>query len=314
MVTKMGLVHLALVAGLIAKVLSAPDSPNIIYIIMDDMGFSDMSSRGGEYSTPNLDELYANSINLQYHYIGLLCSPSRSQILTGRYAWNFGLSNMMPFGYTQIAAVPTGFPTIANILREYGGYDTYAVGKWHTGYSSDAHTPLYRGFDEYYGFLVNGIWYTNKTVELPFIEGAYIDWWANENVDHYTQYVYSTFVSRNKAVAIINKHASSDGTNENPFYIYLAFQAPHETLQNIESDGSDTCDTITDSTRKQYCENIVAVDNSVGSIVSTLEENDLYDNTLIVFTTDNGGMFSSGGCNYPLRYAVYIYIYIFDNN
>ena len=92
-----------------------------------------MSSRGGEFETPHLDELYNNSINLQYHYIGLLCSPSRSQILTGRYAWNLGLSAMTPFGYTQIPSIPAGLPTIANLLREYGGYDTYAIGKWHAG-------------------------------------------------------------------------------------------------------------------------------------------------------------------------------------
>ena len=290
-ITNIRLILVSLVVAIISisSALSAPDRPNIIYIIMDDMGWADMSARGGEYNTPNLDELYTNSINLENHYIGLLCSPSRSQILTGRYAWNFGLSSLQPFGYSQIAAVPTGLPTIGNILREYGGYNTYAVGKWHTGYSSNAHTPLYRGFDEFYGFLVTGIWYTNKTVGLPYFDGSYIDWWANENVDYYTQYIYSTFVSRNKVVSIINRHVSNDNTN--PFYIYLAFQAPHDTLQSVTSDESDTCDSITtDSKRKKYCENIVAVDNAVGTIVNTLEENDLYDNTLIVFTSGMCGL------------------------
>ena len=180
----------------------------------------------------------------------------------------------------------------------------------HIGYATDDHTPLYRGFDEFYGFLGTGIYYSNKTATIGAIQGEYIDWWANENLDYYTQYIYSTFVSRNKAVSIIDRHASNDGeTRKNPFYIYLAFQAPHATLQNVQSDGSDTCDNITNSKRFKYCQNIVAVDNSVGTIVDTLKQNDLYDNTLIVFTSDNGGMYGAGGCNYPLRYIHCAYMF-----
>ena len=235
-----------------------------------------------------------------------MCSPSRSQIFTGRYAWNFGLSAMQPFGYIQIAAFPSGVPTIGNLLREYGGYDTYAVGKWHTGYSTNDHTPLYRGFEEFYGFLGTGIYYSNKTAAATFYPREYIDWWANDYIDYYTQYMFSTFVSRNKAISIIDKHATNGGIGENPFYIYLAFQAPHETLQNVESDGSDTCNGITNEDRFRYCQNIVAVDNAVGSIVTSLKENELYDNTLIVFTTDNGGAYSVGACNYPLRFDFFL--------
>ena len=154
------MLHVAVVSALtLMMVRPSHASPNIIYILMDDMGNSDMSARGGEFGTPNLDDLYYSSINLRSHYSGLLCSPARSQILTGRYAWNFGYSRLSPFGYLSLRGIPLGVPTIGNLLKEYTNYDTYAVGKWHVGYSTWEHTPTHRGFDEFYGFFVTGISY-----------------------------------------------------------------------------------------------------------------------------------------------------------
>ena len=118
------------------------DSPNIIFMLFDDLGYADISATGAEYETPNLDDLYADSIHVEAHYTGVLCSPSRSQILTGRYAWNMGLSKLHAFGYCQISAFPTALPTIGTLLKEYTNYDTYALGKWHVGYSTYDHTPL----------------------------------------------------------------------------------------------------------------------------------------------------------------------------
>ena len=275
-------------------------SPNIIFLLTDDMGYADISARGSEFETPHLDNLYEHSIVLNSHYIGLLCSPSRSQILTGRYAWNMGLSNFSPFGPTKIMAIPGAFPTIADILGEYTDYKSYAVGKWHVGYSTENHIALSRGFDQFHGFYTTGIFYQNKTREWTKSRNPkyYIDWRKNEEIDYDTQFEYSTYVTRDRILTIIDNHAN----NNKPFYIYAAFQAPHDPLAYVESNNMANCDGIDDSDRYVYCLNILALDSSVGSIVSQLKLNDMWDNTLIVVTSDNGGAVDKGGCNYPLRY------------
>ena len=304
------LTFIHVIVATLANVPQKSSTPNIIFILMDDIGFADLSATGAEYNTPNLDKLYNNAIHLNRHYVGLLCSPSRSQILTGRYAFYFGLSSYEPFFYQEITAVPSGFPTIANLLQSYANYSTYVVGKWHTGYSTWEHTPLWRGFDEFYGFMVGGVDYWNKSTGPPGHDGAktrYIDWWANNTVDYETRFTFSTFVQRDRAIEVINKQ--QDG--ENAFYMYLAFEAPHETLEKVSSSNDDTCEDLIDINpqRYLYCLNIVAVDESIGAIMDTLKNNSLWDNTLIVFTSDNGGEIQDGGCNYPLRY-VCMFVYV----
>ena len=278
-------------------------SPNIIYIITDDMGYADISARESEFETPHLDNLYDHSIVLNSHYIGLLCSPSRSQILSGRYAWNMGLSAQNPFGPQAISSIPGAFPTIADILREYTNYKSYAVGKWHVGFSTWNHTALKRGFDEFHGFYTTGIYYQNKT--RLFIQKYFIDWRENENVDYDTQFEYSTYVTRDKILSFIDAHSENGDDANIPFFIYAAFQAPHDPLAYVDSNNMENCDNINDANRKLYCLNVLALDQSIGSIVTELKSNNLWDNTLIVFTTDNGGTYSNGACNFPLRLSLY---------
>ena len=304
------------------------DVPNIIYIILDDIGYADLSTLGAEFATPNLDALYESSVHINNHYVGLLCSPSRSQILTGRAAWNMGLSDVVPFFYGQLSSIPSAIPTVGELFKEYTDYTTYVVGKWHVGYSTQAHGPLERGFDHFYGFYGTNIMYSNKSVEWSHGQGyKYIDWWEDKEIDLKTWKEYSTFVSRDKTIQIIEKHAVKNNKNEknkntqdtdntiayrndDPFFMYLAFQAPHFPMEYVETENMHTCDrtyleTSTmggkyisndDSSyyRYLYCLNMVALDNSIGDIVSSLKENNIWDNTMIVFTSDNGGEFDYG--------------------
>ena len=282
-------------------------TPNIIFFLLDDFGYGDISAFGAEYETPNLDDYYYNSIDLRSHYIGLKCSVSRSQILTGRYAWNFGLSAISepPFDVDQFAAFPAGVPSIGNLFKEYTSYDTYVVGKWHAGYSTWEHTPLYRGFDHFYGFYGPEIWYTNKTHQL-FGGPAYIDWRKDDGVDWETQYTYSTWHERDRLLDIIDGHTEPAS---NPFYVYAALQAPHSELQYVSSENGAQCDDVPDKhNRKLYCYNILAVDQAIGEIVEALKTNDIWDDTLIVFSSDNGGNYHAGACNSPLRY---LFLFLF---
>ena len=273
---------------------NAGATPNIIFFLLDDFGYADLSATGAEYNTPNLDEFYGNSIELRSHYIGLLCSPSRTQILTGRYAWNFGISTMQAFGPSSLSNIPAGVPTIGNLLQEYTSYSTYVVAKWHVGLSTWEHTPLYRGFDHFYGFYTAGVDYYNKTAF------GYLDWREDNNVDYATQYTFSTWSSRDRLLNIIDTHGS--GENPNPFYVYAALQAPHETLEFVDSDFAQNCDHVENiDTRQLYCLNMMAVDQLFGEVVEGLKQNDLWEDTLIIFSSDNGGTYSGGACNYPYR-------------
>ena len=366
-------------------------TPNIIFILMDDMGFSDFSARGSEFTTPNLDSLYKKSIDIDKHYIGLVCSPSRSQMMTGRYAWNMGLSGMTAFSNFEINSMPRGMPTVGDLLGEYSDYKSYYTGKWHLGYATSDHCPLERGFEYFHGFYTSNIKYSDKTIEFP--DGSqYIDWRDGDDVDYDTQYEYSTYVTGDKLLGVINTHLNNDDTKDLPFYVQVPFQGMHASLESVDSDNDDTCDIITkayeishtsrdglmsinklydnmdafkrdkaaelsselsgsglgtsdgsgsdaesvtkvdpisgveihndgqdfsnddtesteDYTDGDYytnrlllCENVMAFDQVLGDLIDNLKiTNDIWDDTIIIFTSDNGASYSFGGCNYPLR-------------
>ena len=107
--------------------------PNIVMIMLDDLGFGDISATTGQFPTPNMDSLYLNGIQLSHHYVHLMCSPSRTQFITGRYAMNLGFGEFLPWNNLEAGGIPIGQPTLANWLSEYGDYTTYGVGKWHMG-------------------------------------------------------------------------------------------------------------------------------------------------------------------------------------
>ena len=275
--------------------------PNIVYILTDDFGYADISAKGAEFNTPNLDDLYSNSIELTSHYIGLMCSATRTQILTGRYAWNLALSEQNVFSFGEISGVPVGVPTLANFLRYYANYKTYALGKWQLGYSTHMHTAQSRGFDEFAGFYISTIFYTNKTSTANHVE-YYVDWWKNGEINWDSMYQYSTYATRDEAIDIIDRHGKQGlQDQEEPFFMYLAFQATHDPLSSVESIDELNCKNIGNINRYIYCLNVMALDESIGDIISRLKYNNLYNNTLIIFTSDNGASYHYGGCNYPYR-------------
>ena len=148
---------------------SKQTKPNIIFILMDDIGWNDVGFNGGQFPTPNIDALHAESVYLNRHYIHLMCSPSRSQMITGRYAMYQGYGKMLPWDYTEIGGIPVGQPTIAQWLKEVGGYTTYAVGKWHMGYASAHLLPTARGFDHFFGFYQGAIHYHDlKYIDIKY--------------------------------------------------------------------------------------------------------------------------------------------------
>ena len=105
------------------------------FVLLDDLGWGDLSMSSGQFPTPQMDELVSSGVRLQRHYVHLMCSPSRTQFLTGRYAMHQGFGQFYPWNNLEIGGIPIGQPTLANWLSEFGTYSTYAVGKWHLGAS-----------------------------------------------------------------------------------------------------------------------------------------------------------------------------------
>lgn len=209
--------------------------PNIVLIMADDMGYSDIGCYGGEINTPNLDKLAAGGLRFKQFYNGARCCPSRASLMTGLYAHQTGIGHMTndpedstAFNY-GVPAYQGGINkkslTIAEVLKT-SGYQTMMAGKWHIGYHNKDMWPLQRGFDKYYGILAGatnyfhphgkrGLFFMNTAVE-PKDEKFYI-------TDAFTDY----------AIRFVKE---SREESEKPFFLYLAYTSPHWPLHALKED------------------------------------------------------------------------------
>ena len=205
--------------------------PNIIVILSDDMGYSDIGCYGGDVETPNLDALAANGLRFTQFYNGARCCPTRASLMTGCYPHQVGIGHMTntPNNFTQHdLGIPEyrGFlnrncVTIAEVLKG-AGYSTLMTGKWHLGISDKSKWPMQRGFDKYYGIIPGasnffkptyprGITYMNDTISVT-------------DKDYYTTDAFTDY-----AIKFIDE--SKKEKNEKPFFLYLAYTAPHWPIQ-----------------------------------------------------------------------------------
>jgi len=289
------------------------DHPNILFILLDDMGWGDVSHKGGAFPTPNIDSLLSKAVTLDRHYVHLMCSPSRTQFLTGRYAMNLGFGVFQPWDDSEIGGIPIGQPTIANWLSEFGSYTTYAAGKWHLGYANDQLLPEFNGFHHFYGFYQGAIDYVEKTyndIENGDI-GVY-DFFEDGNPDytiiHDDQNTMNLYSTKIQEYLNVEGQKKAEGQSS-PWYMYAALQSMHVPFPDIP-EYADECDGyLAKSTgseqyingRKKYCALLLLTDKVVGEIINSVMANDLWEDTLIVFTTDNGGETARGASNYPFR-------------
>lgn len=251
--------------------------PNIIHIFADDLGYGDLGCFGAtDIKTPNIDRLAAEGIKFTSFYSAShVCSPSRAALMTGRLPQRMGIHGVFfPESYT---GMPTSEITIAEILKEKG-YATGMVGKWHLGHRREF-LPLQQGFDSYFG-----IPYSNDMESVVYLRGNDVE---EFNVDqHYTTKTYTE-----EAVNFIEK------SKEKPFFLYLAHNMPHVPIYASEAfEGT--------SDRGLYGDVIQELDWSVGQILEKLEAEGLLENTLVIFSSDNGPwlvMEDHGGSAGPLR-------------
>ena len=241
--------------------------PNIIVILADDLGYGDIGSFGAKnIATPRIDQLAENGARMtQFYAAAPVCTPSRAGLMTGRYAARMGISHVF------MEDAPDGMPqseiTIAEQLKK-AGYDTGMVGKWHLGHQ-DRFMPWNQGFDEFYGVpfsndMANFFFYENQTIIYQPIDQRYL-------TRRYTE----------KAVDYIERHANT------PFFLYLAHSMPHVPLYvSPDFEGK--------SEGGLYGDVVEELDWSTGQLVDKLAELGLLENTLIVFSSDNGPWLAMG--------------------
>lgn len=316
---------------------TVPVRPNIIVILADDMGYSDLGCMGSEISTPNLDQLAANGLLMTQFYNAGRCCPTRASLLTGLYQHQAGVGDM-----TENRGVPAyqGYlnkqcVTMAEVLKQ-AGYTTAMTGKWHVGERPE-HWPQRRGFTHFYGIPQGGGAYF-----YPFLVNRQV-WENDRQVTPDSNTFYSTDAFSVYAAQFIEKQKNSPS----PYFLYVAYVAPHfplqakaedirryrgkykagfeairkqrfermkalgilspsvslsptnESVKNWASLTEAEKDTL-DFKMAVYAAQTESIDRGIGKIVQTLKETQQLDNTLIVFLSDNGGESAHA---YPVRGA-----------
>lgn len=265
--------------------------PNIILILADDMGYGDLGCYGNKIiKTPNIDKLAETGVRFTQAYSGsAVSSPSRCSLLTGKHTGhttirdNFakqgGMTGLKNGNTIRRANILPEDTTIATILSA-SGYKTCLVNKWHLdGFNSEA-TPLNRGFDEFYGWLV-----VNDSSNLPYYYPShryynrdYVE--IKENLNN-TRGIHNSDLSVNEGIDFIERN------KEYPFFLYLAFDVPHEPYFINSTEPYNSIPLSKEA--KLYASLITHTDRAIGRLIDYLDKNNLRNNTLIIFTSDNGG-------------------------
>ena len=264
------------------------EQPNIILIMADDLGYGDIGCFGNtEIETPTLDKLVAEGLRFtDFHSNGAVCSPTRAALLTGRYQQRSGIEGVITAkGEARQTGLAIEEFTIADFMKK-AGYATGIFGKWHLGYRIDFN-PVYQGFDLFRGYVSGNVDY-HSHVDQAGIP----DWWYN--LERNKETGYTTDLISDYAVQFIEAHKSE------PFFLYVAHEAPHYPYQG-RKDNADRFpgrDFPAQGSRRDkkaaYKEMIEVMDEGIGKIVYKLYELGLSENTLLIFCSDNGGIYEIG--------------------
>lgn len=251
----------------------AEPKPNIVIILVDDLGWNDVGYHGSEIHTPNIDQLAANGIELDRFYAQPSCSPTRAAMLSGKSPQTLGI--YAPFSKSN----PKGLPLSEKLLPEYlheNGYQTFMAGKWHLGFQQPEYHPAARGFEHFYGHVTGGIGYWDH------VHGGRLDWQRNGKT--LREEGYSTHLIANEI-----EHLIQDRNKEKPMFLYAAFNAPH--LPNeAPTEALQEYDHISDKNRRLHAAMVTELDSAIGRVKQALQREGILDNTLIWFMSDNGGL------------------------
>jgi arylsulfatase A-like enzyme len=263
---------------------SATTRPNIVFILADDLGYADVSCYGRpDSSTPNIDRLATNGVRfLQAYANSAVCTATRAALITGRYQYRFRIGLEEPLSPEGKVGLSPQEPTIPSLLKK-AGYETALVGKWHLG-PLPTFGPLQSGYDHFYGFRGGAVdYYSHHSTDQND------DLWDDDVAIHQTGYL--TDLLGNRAVEVVNGYAKS----ERPFFLSLHFNAPHWPWEAPGDEAESERIKATNlfhfdgGTQKTYQRMIAQMDLQIGRVLAALEANRMLDNTIVVFTSDNGG-------------------------
>ena len=259
--------------------------PNIVFFLIDDLGYTDVGFNGGDIKTPHIDKLAAAGARLAAFYVQPVCSPTRAALLTGRYPMRHGLQVGVVRPWAQYG-LPLEERTLAQALKS-AGYRTAIVGKWHLGHFQKAYLPTMRGFDHQYGHYNGALDYFTHERDGGF------DWHRDDQVCRDDG--YATVLLGNEAVRLIEEHDTA-----RPLFLYVPFNAPHSPMQALP-EHLKLYEHVKDKTRQAYCAMVHCVDEQIGRIVAALEKMGMSGDTIIIFSSDNGGPLQLAATNGRLR-------------
>ena len=259
---------------------SYSQKPNIIYIMTDDMGYGDLSGYGRkEYKTPNLDKLATQGIKFTNAYAAApLCTPSRTAFMTGRYPARTPVGLMEPLTSSKkdsAFGLTTEYPSIATLMKT-GGYETALIGKWHLGVLPQ-HSPVKNGFDYFFGIRSGSADYISHKGDARTH-----DLYENDKLVYPEGYLTDLFTQ--KVVGFIKQK------HDKPFFLTVTYNAPHWPWQGPgDNPYEDSANFRNGGSPKVYAAMMKSLDDGIDSIMKTLDAENLSNQTIVIFTNDNGG-------------------------
>ena len=293
--------YIAIILNLFSCGTSNNKPLNIIVIISDDQGYADVGFHGSnEIFTPNIDRIAKNGVVFSEGYVSYaVCSPSRAGLITGRYQNRFGYSrNILLAPNDSLMGLPLSEQTLPDVLNNVD-YKTKAIGKWHLG-AHKSLVPEKRGFDEFFGFLIGGHRYFPEDLTLNDLTEA------RRQMDGYITKIYDNGKRINTKKYLTEELSDNavkfiEDNSDNPFFLYLSYNAPHTPLQATTKD-LERNKHIDIEKRQTYAAMVSSMDDGIGLILDKLEQKKIFENTIVFFFSDNGGVewynFSDNG---PLR-------------
>ena len=294
-------IYIAILLNLFSCGTSNNKPPNVIVIISDDQGYADVGFHGSnEIFTPNIDRIAKNGVVFSEGYVSYaVCSPSRAGLITGRYQNRFGYSrNILLAPNDSLMGLPLSEQTLPDVLNNVD-YKTKAIGKWHLG-AHKSLVPEKRGFDEFFGFLIGGHRYFPEDLTLNDLTEA------RRQMDGYITKIYDNGKRINTKKYLTEELSDNavkfiEDNSDNPFFLYLSYNAPHTPLQATTKD-LERNKHIDIKKRQTYAAMVSSMDDGIGLILDKLEQKNIFENTIVFFFSDNGGVewynFSDNG---PLR-------------
>jgi arylsulfatase A-like enzyme len=303
------LLKLIAFACLSSPVLGADKKPNILIIMTDDQGYGDLACHGHPFiKTPNLDKLYTQSTRFTDYHVSPTCAPTRAALMSGRNPFEAGVTHTI----LERERMALGLPTVAEVLKK-AGYTTGIFGKWHLG-EADAYQPGSRGFDEVFIHGAGGIGQRFDGAQGDVPGNKYFDPTIRHNGTFVKTSGYCTDVFFGQALGWIKEQ------KEKPFFAYVALNAPHGPFVVGEKYSAMYKDKVKDKNGAAFLGMITNIDENVGLVMEKLDEWGIADNTLLIFTTDNGsskgsrifnagmkggkGSLNQGGARVPLFFRL----------